>query len=172
MGYLAASRVLEEIVTTLRKKGIAIPADVMNDLKSARTTIDFLRSGASPEESIPKIEGYLGNVEAYLISQTEKTCGSDVADRWLKRLDGARKQTNDEDEKKTRFVRGLPREGKWIRVKPSLQLPVVKLKMMAEESNLKYSLQDDGSLLVYGKSSQIKDFVRKMTTGYKAETSK
>ena len=172
MGYLAASRVLEEIVTTLRKKGVTIPANIMNDLKSARTNMDFLRSGASPEESIPKIEGYLGNVEAYLISQTEKTCGSEVADQWLKRLDEARKQTHDEDEKKTRFVRGLPREGKWIRVRPSPQLPVDKLKMMAEESSLKYNLQDDGSLLVFGKTSQIKDFVRKMTTGYKAETSK
>jgi hypothetical protein len=172
MGYLAASKVLEEIVTTLRKKGVTIPANIMNDLKSARTTIDFLRSGASPEESIPKIEGYLGNVEAYLISQTEKSCGSDVADRWLRRLDEARKQTHDEDEKKTRFVRGLPREGKWIRVKPSSQLPVPKLKTMAEESNLKYSVQEDGSLLVFGKGSQIKDFVRKMTTGYRSETSK
>ena len=172
MGYLAASRVLEEIVTTLRKNGLTIPTNVMNDLKSARTTIDFLRSGASPEESVPKIEGYLANVEAFLISQMEKTCGEKTADQWLKRLDDARKQTNDEDEKKTRFVRGLPREGKWIRVKPSSQLPVAKLKVMAEESSLKYSVQEDGSLLVSGKGSQIKDFVRKMTTGYKSESAK
>lgn len=172
MGYLAASRVLEEIVTTLRKNSVTIPPNIMEDLKSARTTIDFLRSGASTEVSIPKIEGYLGNVEAYLISQIEKTCGPGEADRWLKRLDEARKQTHDKNEKKTRFVRGLPREGKWIRVKPSPQLTIDKLKALAEESSLKYNLQEDGSFLVFGKGSQIKDFVRKMTTGYRAETSK
>lgn len=172
MGYLAISRVLEEIVTTLRKKSVTIPANIMNDLKSARTTIDFFRSGASPEQSIPTIESYLGNVEAYLISEIEKACGSEVADQWLRRLDEARKQTTDMDEGKTRFVQGLPREGKWVRVKPSSQLPVAKLKMMADESSLKYSVQEDGSLLVFGKESQIKDFVRKMTTGYKAEVPK
>ncbi len=172
MGYLGASKVIEEIVTMLRKKGTIIPPNILNDLKSARTTIEFLKSGATPEESVPKIEGYLENVEAYLISETEKTCGSEVADQWLRRLMEARKRSPDEDEEKTRFVQGLPREGKWIRVTPSSELPVARLKAMAEESGLKYSVQEDGSLLVSGKNSQIKDFVRKMTTVHRAKTSK
>ncbi len=171
MEYLGASKVLEEIVRMLRKKGTVIPPNVLNDLKSARTTIEFLKSGAQPEESIPKIEGYLANVEAYLISETEKICGSEVADQWLRRLMEARKRSPD-DEERMRFVQGLPREGKWIRVTPSSELPMARLKVMAEESSLKYSVQEDGSLLVSGKNSQIKDFVRKMTTVHKAKTSK
>jgi len=39
MGHLAVWKIQEEMVAELRKKGIAVPEKVMNDLKTARTLI-------------------------------------------------------------------------------------------------------------------------------------
>jgi hypothetical protein len=77
-------------------------------------------------------------------------------------LDEASMRFPDLEEEETRFIPGLPREQKWIRVKPSSELPMEKLKSLAEESNLSCELQSDGCLLVYGEDKRLKEFVKKM----------
>ena len=79
---------------------------------------------------------------------------------WLKRLEEANRKIDEEEE--PRFVAGLPREEKWIRVKPSAELTVEKLKKSAEELDLSYNMQNDGYLLVHGADDCIKEFVKKI----------
>jgi len=162
MGYLAVWKVLEEIITDFRKKGISVPKEIVNDLKSAKTLINILKANPTHRETIQKIEEYLGNVESYLISEGTKNFGDKYASEWLKRLDEAGKALFAEEEEEIRFVPGLPREQKWVRVKPSANLPIEKLKSIAEESNLSYNVQSDGYLLVYGEEERIKEFVKKV----------
>jgi hypothetical protein len=57
----------------------------------------------------------------------------------------------------------MPRDQKWVRVKPISSLPLEKLKQLATESALSVRLEEDGHLIVYGKAEDIKEFVRKMT---------
>ena len=83
---------------------------------------------------------------------------------WLKKINEASRKTSDEEEEKARFIPGLPREQNWIRVKPSSDLPLEKLKTLANESNLLCKSQDDGYLLIYGTDERLKNFVKKMTT--------
>jgi len=170
MGYLAAWKVLEEIVADFRKRGVTIPAEVMNNLKSARTMIKILKADPSRGEIIQKIEEFFGSVESYLISEGQRKFGDEYVKKWLKKLDAASMQTIDEEEE-ARFIPGLPREQKWIRVKPSKEMPIEKLKLLAEESNLSHNVQSDGYLLVCGENECIKEFVKKMATkyGFKAE---
>ncbi len=162
MGYLAVWKVLEEMIADLRKKGLSVPAEVMTDLKSARTMIKILNADPSRGETMQKIDEYLENVESYVVSEAQKKFGVEYVDEWLKRLGKASSQIFDEEEEETRFISGIPRGQKWIRVKPLPELPIEKLKKLAEESNLSYNIQKDGFLLVHGKDEDIKHFVKKM----------
>jgi hypothetical protein len=162
MGYLGVWKVLEEMILEFRKRGITIPTEVMDNLKSARTLIKILKADPSRGETMQKIEEYLSNVESYLISEAQKKFGVEYVDKWLKKLDEASMRFPDLEEEETRFVPGLPREQKWIRVKPSAELPMEKLKLLAKELNLSSELQGDGYLLVYGEDESLKEFVKKM----------
>lgn len=163
MGYLAVWKVLEEMIIEFRKKGIPIPATVMNDLKSARTMIKIMNVDASHVETIQKAEEYLGNVESYLVTEAQKKFTPEYIDEWLRRLEEASYEIHEEKGEESKFISGLPREQKWIRVEPLASLPLEKLKQLAEESNLSCSVQEDGRLLVYGKAEDIKVFIKKMT---------
>jgi hypothetical protein len=172
MGYLSVWKVLEEMITEFRKKRIIIPEEVMDNLKSARTMIKILKADPCRGETMQKVEEYLGNVESYLISEGQKKFGQEYVEKWLRKLDEASKKLVDEEREAARFVPGLPKNQKWVRVKPTQELPTEKIKKLAEESNLPYKIQSDGYLLVYGEDSQIKDFVKKMATKYETKVKK
>jgi len=170
MGYLAVWKILEEIIAEFRKRGLTIPANVMNDLKSAKTMIKILNADPNCGQTIQKIEEYLGNVESYLVSEGQKIFGAEHVEKWLEQIDEAGRKILNEEEKETKFVPALPREEKWIRVMPSNKLPVEKLNAIAEELNLSHDMQNDGYLLVYGKDEKIKEFVKKITVKYGIKT--
>ncbi|MEM0007509.1 MAG: DUF2096 family protein [Candidatus Bathyarchaeia archaeon] len=165
MGYLAVWKVLEEMITDLKKKGTLVPADILNDLRNARTLINVLKADPTRLETSQKIEEYLNNVEAYLISEGQRF-GDKYIEGWVKRLEEASRKVFDEEEEETRFVPGLPRDQRWIRIKPSEEMPIETLKALAGELNLSFEVQSDGFLLVYGEDKRLKDFVKKMATKY------
>jgi hypothetical protein len=170
MGYLDTWKVLEGIMAEFREKGMIIPSEIMEDLKSAWTTIRMIKSGANNEEIIQKLAQYLVNVESYLVSEGEKAFSAKHTDEWLKRLSEASRKIDNEGDEEMRFAPGIPREQKWIRVKPSAELPVNKLKTLIADSALSYKTQPNDSLLIYGKHDQIKTFIEKMTAKYKIAT--
>ncbi|MEM2202276.1 MAG: DUF2096 family protein [Candidatus Bathyarchaeia archaeon] len=165
MGYLAVWKVLEEMITDLKKRGIAVPANILNDLRYARTLINVLKADPARLETSQKIEEYLNNVEAYLISEGQKF-GEKYVEGWVKKLEEAGRKVFNEEEEETRFVPGLPREQRWIRIKPSDEMPIETLKALAGELKLSFEVQSDGFLLVYGEDGRLKDFVKKMATKY------
>ncbi|HJW97815.1 MAG TPA: DUF2096 family protein, partial [Candidatus Bathyarchaeia archaeon] len=67
MGYMAVWNVLEEMLIEFRKKELAIPPSIMEDLKSAKTVMLMMTEGKRAE-SLQKVEQYLLNVESYLVS--------------------------------------------------------------------------------------------------------
>ncbi|MDH5753969.1 MAG: DUF2096 domain-containing protein [Candidatus Bathyarchaeota archaeon] len=162
---MAAWKVLEEMITDFRKRGVTVPADVISNLRYAKTLINVLKADPSRVDTGQKVEEHLRSVESYLVSKGQESFGAGYAEEWLKRLDEASKKVLEEEEE-TRFISGLPREQKWIRVKPFAELPSEKLKALADELSLSYNVQNDGCLLVYGKDERIKDFVKKMATKY------
>ena len=166
MSYEAVWKVLEEIIIELRKKGVATPPNVMNDLKSAKVLMKIMdASQKNLGETAPKVEQYLGSVEAYLVTEAQKIFEPVQIDEWLRRLEEASCYTCtvcNAQEEKTKFVSGVPRHQKWIRVEPIATLSLEKLKKLAEEQNLSNRLQENGRLLVYGKADNIKAFVKEM----------
>jgi hypothetical protein len=164
MGYLAIWKVLEEVITEFRKKQLPIPERVMNDLKAAITMIKIVNADSGHGENSLKIEEYLGSVEAYLVTEAQKHFAPEHIDNWLKRLEQANCEICEETAEETRFIAGVPRDQKWIRVEPLDNLPTEKLKQLAEETNLSTSTQKDGRMLIYGQTEDLKEFVKKMTT--------
>lgn len=172
MGHVAVWEVLEQMIVDFRKRGMTIPAHIMNDLKSAKTTIRILNAEPPGRGSHQKIDQYLMNVESYLVSEGQKKLGTKYVDEWLDRLDKAGKETGDQVEKETRFIAGAPRQQKWIRIAPTLETPIEKLKTIVEQLKLLCKDQKDGSLLVYGEDQSIKDFVKKVASEHKSKAEK
>jgi hypothetical protein len=172
MGYLAVWKVLEEMAADFKKRGIAVPPVVVNDLKSAKTIIKVLKADPTYAENAQKIEEYLTNVESYLVSEGQKRLGPAYVDEWLQLRDQAGRKIVDDEEEESRFVSGVPREQKWIRLTPSNELPLEKLKTLVNESNLSCKLQTGGCLVVFGPDAAIKEFVKKIAAKYKSKAVK
>jgi len=164
MGRLAVWKVLEEMMLDFRRKSVDVPPEVMSDLKNARTTINILQADPSCSSAAQKVDEYLANVESFLVSEGHEKFGHDYVEAWMSRADEAGGKTDEEE--RARFVPGLPRGSKWIRVTPSAELPAEKVKSAVEEANLSYSVQKDGCLLVCGNGEDLRDFVKKIATKY------
>jgi hypothetical protein len=166
MGYVGVWKALERMVADFRKKGLSVPTEIMGDLQSAKTLIKILKAEPGRGDTVQKIEQYLNNVEFYVVSEGQKKFGVEYVDEWLERLDKARREILGEEEKETRFVPGLPRHCKWIRVTSSADLSLGRLTTLADQVGLSYSVHKDGSLIVYGEEQRIKDYVKKMASKY------
>ena len=164
MGYMSVWKILEEIIIEFRKKGLTVPQNIMNDLKSAKVMITILGVDEKRGETAPKIEQYLGSVEAYLVTEAQKTFAPNRIDGWLRRIEEVKYDTCESGEAEgAKFISGVPRDQKWIRVKPIESMPLKKLEQLAEETSLSSRVQEDGRLVVYGKPEDIREFVKKMT---------
>ena len=82
MSYDEKWKVLDELLIELQKRGEKIPADVMKDLRSAKTIIQVLKADPSHLESSSRIDTYLRSVESYAILTAEKL---GIAEKWLKK---------------------------------------------------------------------------------------
>ena len=152
----------------LKKKGVVIPPNVINNLRSAKLMIKISESEDSTGDVSQKVDEYLGSVESYLVSEAQKTLDSQVVDLWLRRLEEAYAETCVEKTEEKKFVTGVPRDQKWVRVEPNGNLGCQIIEQMAKESNLVTTTQKDGRIVVYGQPDGIKTFLKKMT----AEASK
>lgn len=159
-------KVLADLLTELRKTGETIPPHVMNDLRSAKTMIQILKADPRHTENIPRIETYLENVEFHLISAAQEKFGTESVERWMKKLEEARSRVYEEEEA-PRFVPGIPRGERWVRVQTSEETPQRDIEELAEENRLSYKMQEDGYILVYGKNENIKSFVKRLAKKFR-----
>ena len=100
------------------------------------------------------------------MTEAGKRFPAEKVDKWLTALDLASCETCvtiEEEKEEMRFIPGVPRDQKWIRVEPIASLPIEKLEKMATETKLGYRREKDGHLIVYGAQENIKEYVKKMT---------
>jgi hypothetical protein len=163
MGYTAKWKVLEDLMVELRKKDVEMPPTVINDLRSAKLMIKIAELGDSTGNATLKLEEILGSVESYLVTEAQNILSTQAVDEWLRRLDEASIPTCEiKVERENTFITGVPRDQKWVRVRPIPNLPTERLKQIAKESNLTATQQRDGRLVVYGQQENIKVFLKKM----------
>ena len=164
MGHNMASwKLLEDMMLELKKKGVAIPANIMEDLRAAKSMIKLSCMENSRGDAMQKAEEYTANVEAYLVTEAQKIISSEAVDQWLRRLEEANAEICEETREEGVFVTGVPRDQKWVRVEPIKNLSTERIQQIAKEQNLQVNQQNDGRLVVYGQPDDIKEFLKKMT---------
>lgn len=163
MGHEEIWKTLNDLIIEFRKKGETIPPEVMADLRAAKTLIHVLKADQTKKENVPTIETYLGNVESHLIFAAQAKFGSEFANRWMKKLREAREKPDVKvpAETASKFVPGLPKGQRWVRVQVSKETPKEEIEELAKESGLACKMQDDGYMLVYGEEDKLKRFIKR-----------
>jgi hypothetical protein len=163
MGHEEVWKTLNDLIIEFRKKGEVIPPEVMEDLRAAKTLMHVLRADPTKTENVPVIETYLGNVESHLIFAAQTIFGSEFANYWMKKLQDAREKPEAEAPAvaASRFVPGLPKGQRWVRVQISNETPREEIEELVQKSGLACKLQDDGYMLVYGEREKLKDFIKR-----------
>ena len=156
MSYERKWKLLADLLTKLQENGEKIPADVLNDLRSAKTMIQVLKADPTHIESISRIDTYLRTVEAYTIFTMEKKRKGNV-EEWLKKLkEQERVEINEKVEKNSTFVTRVPRNKNWIRIQISEDIPREEMKEIVEENGLSYRLEQYGYILVQGDKGLVR----------------
>jgi hypothetical protein len=167
MSYERKWKLLADLLIELQEKGEKIPADVLNDLRSAKTMIQVLKADLTHIENISRIDTYLRTVEAYTIFTMEKK-GKENVEEWLKKLKGPeRVETNEKGEKNTTLVIRVPRNKNWIRIQISEDIPREELKELVEEYGLSYRLDQNEHILVHGDKENIKSLVKRLAEQFR-----
>jgi hypothetical protein len=160
---MAAWKTLEDLLIELRKKEVQIPPNIVEDLRAARSMIELSCSEGTHGEALAKAEEYTANVEAYLITKAEEVFEPKQVDEWFKRLEAANIQTETETQATERkFVVGVPRGQRWIRIETDNKIPESYVLKLAGERNLAVNKQPDGRLVVYGQPGDVKAFVKQV----------
>lgn len=167
MSYEEKWKVLADLLIELQKRGEKIPAEVMNDLRSAKTIIQVLKADPTHVESISRIDTYMRSVESYAIFTAEKL-ETEIAEEWLKKLKETKKvKDKEKGEAVPRFILGVPRDKRWMRIQISEDTPQEDVKKLVKESQLSHKMQKNGYMLVYGNEENIKSFVKRMTEQFR-----
>ena len=167
MIYEKKWKVLADLLIELQKRDEKIPVDVMKDLRSSKTIIQVLKVDPTHTESISRMDTYLRNVEAYAIFAAEKL-GPKTAEEWLRKIKETNiAKTNNKTKVVPRFVSGVPRDKKWLRVQTSEDTPPEEVKKLVNINNLSFKMQENGCILVYGNEKNIKSFVKMMTEQFR-----
>jgi len=167
MSYEDKWKILADLLTELQERGEKIPADVINDLRSANTMIQVLKADPTHTENISRIDTYLRSVESYAIFAAEKL-GTETVEEWLKKLKDTKTVKKKEGRAAgSRFSLGVPRDKSWMRIKISDDTPLEDVKNLVKESKLSCKMQENGYMLVYGDEKNIKSFVRMMAEQFR-----
>jgi len=163
MGQEKAWETLNDLIIELRKRGGTIPPEVMADFRAAKTLLQVLKADPTKIENVPTIGTYLNNVESHLIFAGQAKHGSGFVDHWMKRLREAREKPNAEmpAETASKFVPGLPRDKRWVRVQVTTETPRKEIERLVDETSLACKMQNDGYMLVYGEGERLKRFIKK-----------
>ena len=162
MNYERYWMVLEELMVGLRQKGINIPQETADDLKSARTLITIHNTDPSVSTVEAEIALYLEKAEPILLSLAEFEVGKDYADDWQAKAVEAITRTEEKAAFKSRFVSGVVRGEGWLRIKTAGIMSDAEIAALLKQLNLSAKPQDDGYLLVRGDKESIKTFVREI----------
>lgn len=160
-GYVTLWKALEQMITELREKNTHIPASVTGDLKLAKSLLNVSNENLTGE-TLQQIDIYLQNVESFAVSEGERLFGKEFADEWLRKLEEASRQMEKKGSEE-RFVRGVPRNKKWMRIMPTENMRLKEIEDLAGRMGLGRKIQHDGNVLVFGEGEALRDFVKQVS---------
>jgi hypothetical protein len=165
MGHNMASwKVLEDMMIELKKTGVEIPVNILEDLRSSKSMIKlYCTQGKGEGDALLKAEELSANVEAFLEPQAQRVFGPEKVDSWLRRLREANADACEKPTMESNFISGVPRDQKWVRVEPIESIPKERILQIAKAQNLAINSQKDGRLVVFGQPEGLREFLKIMT---------
>jgi hypothetical protein len=165
MNYEHVWKVLEQLILDLRRKGVTVSPELVDDLKSAQTYINIAKTDPTALDIVTDIELYLEKVESNVMYLAQTDVSDSYATEWLRRVSEARATGLDEaPPEKPKFVSGVPKGDHWVRLQVSDLIPEVDLNPLINQFNLSTIPQDNGYLLVHGKTEDVKAFLKEITS--------
>lgn len=163
MDYQLLWELMADLMNKIEKAGGVIPAHVMIDLRSAKTTIELLKLKLSPPETVIRLEEYFANLESFIVPSAKTHLGEKYVLEWLTKVADAQRRIPSKEKKKLSiFPVGIPRNKRWVRLEPSQELTTEDIRNLVDEMSLEFRIQNNGHIVVFGKEKAVKNFVKKM----------
>ena len=163
MNFDSACRKLEELMTDLMRKGVTIPDQVIDDLKSTRTMISIYKSDPVEIDRTMETTPFLKKVEFSLILLADSEIGKEYADDWQNKVDYAYQAENGTSTSQAIFISGVPKGESWFRIMASeLSTMVQELDELLGRLHLSSEPQNDGYLLIHGRKEDIALFLKEV----------
>jgi hypothetical protein len=171
LNYEHVWKALEELIVEFGKKGIKVPKQHLEDLKSAQTFIRIHNTEPSDSNVIAEIERYIDTVEINLLSLAETELGAKYADECMHRIYDARmKGVNGKIIVPTKFVAGVPKEDHWVRIQVTDLLTTDELDQLLSTYQLSSKPQENGYVLIHGTRENVKALIRAMSQNLRSKS--
>jgi len=160
--------VLVELLTDLRKRGVEIDPSIPEDIRMAKTTINFYKvNPADPErmKEVKRINDFLNITQNKLMDLAE-TQGDEYRAQWIKKLTQASRgeKVYDIPDKKSEFVVGAPPGFTMVRITFKAPLPEERIQEIAEYHNVIIEFLTDTLIAIYGDKQNIQDSLKEVSS--------
>jgi hypothetical protein len=160
--------VLVELLTDLRKRGVEIDPSIPEDIRMAKTTINFYKvNPADPErmKEVKRINDFLNTAQNKLMDLAE-TQGDEYRAQWIKKLTQASRgeKVYDIPDKKSEFVVGAPPGFTMVRITFKAPLPEERIQEIAEYHNVIIEFLTDTLIAIYGDKQNIQDSLKEVSS--------
>lgn len=160
--------VLVNLLTDLRNKGVEIDPKITEDVRLAKTTINFYKvNPADPErmKEVKRINEFLNSIQDKLIDLAEEQ-SADYKKEWIEKLTLASRgeKIYESHEKKSEFVVGAPPGFTMVRVTFKTPVPEERIQEIAEYNNVIIEFQTDNLVAIYGEKQNIQDSLKEIAS--------
>lgn len=160
--------VLVNLLTDLRNKGVNIDPSITEDVRLAKTTINFYKvNPADPErmKEVKRINEFLNSIQDKLIDLAENQ-SQDYKKQWIEKLKLASRgeKIYESHEKKSEFVVGAPPGFTMVRVTFKVPVPEERIQEIAEYNNVIIEFQTDFLIAIYGEKQNIQDSLKEIAS--------
>lgn len=162
MNYENVCKKLDELMVELMQKGITIPQQLIDDLKSGRTLASVYNNEPANLDMEMQATPYLQKAEYNLLFLAESEVGKEYADEWQNKINRAYAGEGRKGPYISRFVSGIPKGEYWIRIKASELTIDDELSKLLDQLHISVRPENDGYLLVYGRKEDISLFLKEV----------
>ncbi|RBQ23667.1 hypothetical protein ALNOE001_07220 [Candidatus Methanobinarius endosymbioticus] len=152
--------ILVDLLTDLKKKGVAISNSVNKDISLLKTSINFYKKDMSHTDMIKEFDRaniVVTEVQDVLLEYAEEY-GEDYYKEWVDKLRRANlgEEIYKQAETASKFIGGAPPG--FSSAKIHLKKPIAedRVQEIAEYLNIILEFEDDSTLVLYGDSKNIK----------------
>ena len=160
--------VLVELLTDLRKRNVVIDTKIPENIRMAKTTINFYKvNPADPErmKELKRINDFINSAQDKLIDLAEIE-GEDYKAQWIEKLTKASRgeKIYDLPNKKSEFVVGAPPGFTMVRITFKAPMQEERVQEIAEYHNVIIEFQTDNLIVIYGDKKNIQDSLKEISS--------